>query len=197
MYSNFINISFFHYYSTAQHHLSKEAKVAVIIGLCEENRKKKRLFRGEDEQINYVTRFEYPLDILPWNNKSLMLKRFFTEDNIVDYGFIIDVHKFIGEVRRTSINVKEYIKMLEENINLFKQFKNIDKIRFDFLLKNNDSSKLLITEIQKNKEINKSQQGLILVSPEHEKPETKLELFDRLWKKSQKDLGFPGQNRPT
>ncbi len=188
MQSNFFNISFFHYYSTAQHHLSKEAKVAAIIGLCEENRKKKRLFRGEDEQIKFITRFEYPLDIHPWNNKSLMLKRFFTEDNIVDYGFTIDVHKFIGEIRRTSINVKEYIKMLEENINLFKQFKNIDKIRFDFLLKNSDSSKLLINEIQKNKEINKSQQGLILVSPEHEKPETRLELFDRLWKKSQKDL---------
>lgn len=184
---NFINIPFFHSFVSTKFQLSEEAKLAAIIGLFEENRKKKRLFRGE-EQIKYVTRFEYPLDIHPWNNKSLLLKHFFTEDDILNYGLTIDIHKFIGEVRRTATNVKDYTKMLDENIDLFKNFKKNEDISFGFLLNNNDFSKLLISEVQNNKILDKSSHGIIISSPEYKNGEKKIEYFDELWKKSQKDL---------
>lgn len=183
-----VNFQFFNYQSETSFHLSEEAKSAAIIGLLEEKRKKKRIFRGDEEIIKYVTEFKYPLYFFPWNNNFLLLKYYSSKNKILKYGLTIDIHNFIGEIKRTSNDLNNYHEMLKENIDLFKKFKKSDNINLGYFISNNELANLLINEVEKKFDLDESTSGIILDSNESNKIEDKILEFDGIWRKSHLDL---------
>ena len=182
------SISHFNYSSKSQLHLSRNAELATIISLAESSRKKKGLLRGVEERLINVARFEYPLYIYPWHKKALMLKPFLNDKKNIKFGSTSDIHKFIGEIQRISMNRIEYTKFLAENINFFEKYRKINQISLGGLMINNDLSLFLVNEAKKEKVADNTIRKKTIVSHKEENVKLILDKFGNIWRKVQFDL---------
>jgi len=181
----YTSISHFNYSLKSQLHLSRNAELAAIIGLALSRRKKKGFLRSIEEKIKYITRFEYPFYIYKRRNKAIILSPSLFDENILNIISTIDIHKFLGEIHRTSKSKRQYIKFLTENINLFKKSRKINQISLDGIMINNDLPSFLVKEAEKVAEKTISENKMFLL--EKEKAELILDRFEDIWKKVQID----------
>jgi len=182
------SISHFNYSSKSQLHLSRNAEIAAIIGLALSSRKKKGFLRGIEEKIKYAARFEYPLYIYPKFKKVIILKPFLNDENILNIASTIDIHKFLGEVHRTSLSKSEYTEFLAENINLFEKNRKINQISLGGIMLNNNLSLFLVNEAKKEKVVEKIIRENNIFSLEEERTKLILERFEDIWRIVQIDL---------
>lgn len=114
--------------------LTSTMELAVITFLTEAKRKKRPLLGAADKKTLFVSKLNYPLWAIPWNNRSLILDGLDMSSSKTNQYDLPDVETFLDGVEDSKTIRVQFHRIVENHRNTFKEIAKTDQVHFNSLI---------------------------------------------------------------
>jgi archaellum component FlaC len=147
---------------------TREMEMAAVFCLAEMERKKGGgiLKRGETgEELLFTAKFCYPMWLIPWNGKSLLLDGLSITTYKLHYDTLPDVNAFINAIKISAKTCEAYSAFLSDSLNFFKNFTGEEERVIDGLVADPECIQDFSVYLKKARAIRKPLVDRALLSP--------------------------------
>ncbi len=113
---------------------TQEMENATIFCFSELKRKKQSFLRESSEKIECIAKLGYPLQIVPYNKKAMLIDMLGQASTTIFYNQIPSVLKFTEDLKRSNTSLNLFKKTLYENEKMFADFLSVDKVELKALI---------------------------------------------------------------
>lgn len=118
-------------------------ETTAILALAQANRRKPKIIDVFPEKIMFVAKLHYPLWIVPWENRSLMIDGLQISSSRVPYVTLPEIEPFLDHMDRGKSDRTQFFNALNQHEHTFVDFSERQNIQFNGMI----TDKILLTEI--------------------------------------------------
>lgn len=129
---------------------TKDMEMAAIFYLAENDRKKSegRVLKKSGENLIFIAETGYPLWLIPWKAKTLILDGLDLTNQTLSYDVIPDTKAFENDIEASSQSREAYCAALCQHVNYFQNFSGKEEKVIEGLIKNSEFIKDLMEYLQ-------------------------------------------------
>ncbi len=129
---------------------TKDMEMAAIFYLAENDRKKSesRVLKKSGEKLNFIAETCYPLWLVPWKGKTLILDGLDLTNQSLSYDLLPDIKAFESDIQASSQSREAYCAALCQHINYFQNFAGKEEKVIEGLIKNSEFIQDLMVYLQ-------------------------------------------------
>jgi hypothetical protein len=152
---------------------TKEMEMAAIFYLAERDRKKGegRVLKKPEEKLAFIAETCYPLWLIPWRGRSLILDGLEFTNPSISYDVLPDVKAFENDIQASSKSREAYCAALSQNVSYFQSFAGKEGKTIEGLITNPNFTQDLIVYLQDAESIRKGATTKAILSPLLDKSE--------------------------
>jgi hypothetical protein len=122
---------------------SPNMEITSVFALSEANRKKPMIANLFPEKIMFISKLHYPLWIVPWENRSLLIDGLQISSSNVSYIPLPEIEIFLNNLERGKSDRTQFFKALNQHEQTFASFSEAQNIQFNSII----TEKALLGEI--------------------------------------------------
>jgi hypothetical protein len=123
--------------------LSPNMEITAILALAEANRKKPIIVDLFPEKIMFISKLHYPLWIVPWENRSLLVDGLQISSSNIDFMALPEIEPFLNNLERGKSDRTQFFNALNQHEHTFASFSEAQNIQFNSII----TDKALLAEI--------------------------------------------------
>jgi hypothetical protein len=171
---------------------SAEMEIAAIVCSAEAKRKKKSgILGGKPEKIMSIAKLYYPLWLVPWENECVAIDGMKLVSFETIYGKLPHCDSFIESVDRSRKSYDQFVRLLQQNTNTFKDFSASQRTLIEGVIQNKDLQNAILEYYRTETPFKEQQAKKNAFLKERLRKETAFakvnEIVD-LWKQNQHDV---------
>ena len=113
---------------------SPNMETTAILTLAEANRKRPMVVDVFPEKIMFISKLHYPLWIVPWENRSLLVDGLQISLSNVSYMVLPDIEAFLNHVERGKSDRPQFFNALNKHEQTFASFTETQNIQFSSII---------------------------------------------------------------
>jgi hypothetical protein len=113
---------------------SPNMEITAIVALAEANRKKPMIVDLFPEKIIFISKLHYPLWVVPWENRSLLIDGLQISSSNVSYMALPEIEPFLNNLERGKSDRTQFFNALNQHEQTFTSFPETRNIRFDSVI---------------------------------------------------------------
>lgn len=122
---------------------SPNMEITSILALAEANRKKPIIVDLFPEKIMFISKLHYPLWVVPWENRSLVIDGLQISSSNVSYMALPEIESFLNDVEHGKSDRTQFFNALNQHEHTFASFSETQSIQFNSII----TDKALLAEI--------------------------------------------------
>jgi hypothetical protein len=122
---------------------SQNMEITAVLALAEANRKKPLIADLFPEKIVFVSKLHYPLWIVPWENRSLIVDGLQILSSDISYLVLPEIEPLLNHVERGKSDRRQFFNALSQHEKTFAAFSETQNIQINSII----SDKTLLVEI--------------------------------------------------
>lgn len=139
---------------------------AAAVLLLAETKRRKLGFLGSSEKINFVSKMHYPLWLVPWGEKTLVLDGLETFSLSITYQKLPSLEMFLEDVEQGSFVREQFRLFLEKHKKTFENFAESVEVKLDALISERELLSAIFEYIQEAASTQpKESLNIVLVPP--------------------------------
>lgn len=129
---------------------TKDMEMAAIFYLAENDRKKSegRVLKKSGEKIMFIAETCYPLWLIPWKGRTLILDGLNLTNQSLSYDVLPDTKAFENDIQTSSQSREAYCAALCQHVNYFQNFAGKEEKVIEGLIKNSEFIQDLMDYLQ-------------------------------------------------
>jgi len=113
-----------------------EMELSAVVCLAEAQRKKPGLLSASPEKIQFISKVYYPLWIVPWEDRCIIVDGLGFSSHNLKYAELPDLKLFIEDLERNAVVHEDFMNTLEKHSETFEDFASITDISFNAIITN-------------------------------------------------------------
>lgn len=136
---------------------TRDMEMAAVFYLAESEREKGggRIMRKPAEELVFIVETCYPLSLVPWRRRTLLLDGFGTIMHTFSYDVLPDIRAFNNDIQRSAKTREAYSAALSNNANYFQSFAGKEEKTIEGLISSPELIQDLVPYLPEAEEIEK------------------------------------------
>jgi len=170
---------------------TQDMETAAILCLAEAKRKKPRILGTSQEKLSFISKFYYPLWIIPWDNTSIIVDGLETFSHTITYMKPPDVKLFVEDLQMSKTLRELFRSSLKKHTKTFEDFIDTTQISMDTIVADKETLTIISQYIAQGPASKEKKTAPIALIPPKLDEKVALKMAEKLfdnWRLTQSEI---------